>query len=163
MQFLRFDFVGKAFQYQFLRFGPSLFPRTSTGSSETGHLCSQLYRQLVDLSPVTKNDGSTSGAQAQLQNEHVSPPSIQSIQTTVTSIRLGQAVTVEHFQRLLWLMATASNMVPFGQFYMIPLKGRKVVHVLKSCAGTIVSLSWHINCLEILTVFYALRCFLPDL
>ncbi len=38
------------------------------------------------------------------------------------SIRLGQSLTVKQFQRLLGLMATASNVIPFGLLYMRPMQ-----------------------------------------
>ncbi len=47
---------------------------------------------------------------------------IESILSAVKSIRLGQSLTVKPFQRLLGLMAAASNMIPFGLLYMRPLQ-----------------------------------------
>lgn len=41
---------------------------------------------------------------------------------TVTSIKLGQAITVKHFQRVLGLMAAASNVTPFGLLHMRALQ-----------------------------------------
>ncbi len=47
---------------------------------------------------------------------------IESILSAVKSIRLGQSLTVKPFQRLLGLMAAASNMIPFGLLYLRPLQ-----------------------------------------
>ncbi len=52
----------------------------------------------------------------------LSPARIESILSAVERIRLGQSLTVRHFQRLLGLMAAASNVIPFGLFYMRPLQ-----------------------------------------
>ena len=43
---------------------------------------------------------------------------INTILNTMKSIRLGQAITVKHFQRVLGLMAAASTVVPFGLLHM---------------------------------------------
>ncbi len=47
---------------------------------------------------------------------------IESILSAVKRIRQGQSLTVKHFQRLLGLMAAASNVIPFGLLYMRPLQ-----------------------------------------
>ncbi len=52
----------------------------------------------------------------------LSPARIESILSAVKRIRLGQSLTVKQFQRLLGLMAAASNMIPFGLLYMRPLQ-----------------------------------------
>ncbi len=49
---------------------------------------------------------------------HMSPAWIDSILTEVARVREGQSLTVKHFQRLLGLMAAASNVIPLGQLYM---------------------------------------------
>ncbi len=54
--------------------------------------------------------------------ERVSPARIDSILSAVKRIRLGQSLTVKQFQRLLGLMAAASNVIPFGLLYMRPLQ-----------------------------------------
>ncbi len=46
-----------------------------------------------------------------------------SILSAVKRIRLGQSLTVKQFQRLLGLMAAASNVIPFVLLYMIPCSG----------------------------------------
>ncbi len=51
--------------------------------------------------------------QARLSSAH-----IESILSAVKSMRLGQSLTVKQFQRLLGLMAAASNVIPFGLLYM---------------------------------------------
>ncbi len=47
----------------------------------------------------------------------LSPAHIDSILSAVKRIRLGQSLTVKQFQRLLGLMAAASNVIPFGLLY----------------------------------------------
>ncbi|KAI2653807.1 enzymatic polyprotein [Labeo rohita] len=134
------------------------------------------------------------------------------------------SLTVKQFQRLLGLMAAASNVIPFGLLYMRPiqwwLKTRgfsprgnplRMIKVTRRCLraldmwrkpwflsqgpvlrapcrrvtlatdasltgwGAVMNshparglwsghqLTWHINCLEMLAVFLALKHFLPDL
>ncbi len=53
-----------------------------------------------------------------LMQARLSPARIESILSAVKSIRLGQSLTVKHFQRLLGLMAAASNVKPFRLLYM---------------------------------------------
>ncbi len=45
---------------------------------------------------------------------------IESILTAVKRVREGQSLTVKQFQKLLGLMAAASNVIPFGLLYMRP-------------------------------------------
>ncbi len=52
----------------------------------------------------------------------LSPARVGSILSAVKSIRLDQSLTVKHFQRLLGLMAAASNVIPVGLLYMTPLQ-----------------------------------------
>ncbi len=52
----------------------------------------------------------------------LSPARIESILSAVKRIRLGQSLTVRQFQRLLSLMAAASNVIPFGLLHMRPLQ-----------------------------------------
>ncbi len=154
----------------------------------------------------------------------LSPARIESILTAVTRVREGLSLTVKQFQKLLGLMAAASNVIPFGLLYMRPLqwwlktKGfsprgnpLRMIKVTRRCLraldmwrkpwflsqgpvlgapcrretlatdasltgwGAVMSgrparglwsgrhLTWHINCLEMLAVFRALKHFLPDL
>ncbi|KAI2643984.1 enzymatic polyprotein [Labeo rohita] len=154
----------------------------------------------------------------------LSPTRIKSILTAVTRVKEGRSLTVKQFQRLLGLMAAASNLIPFGLLYMRPLqwwlrtKGFSprgnpfcMIKVTRLCLraldmwkkpwflsqgpvlgapcrrvtlatdasltgwGAVMSghsarglwsgchLTWHINCLEMLAVFRALKQFLPDL
>ncbi|KAL0204539.1 hypothetical protein M9458_002557, partial [Cirrhinus mrigala] len=142
----------------------------------------------------------------------LSPARIESILTAVTRVKEGQSLTVKQFQRLLGLMAAASNVVPFGLLYMRPLqwwlrtkgfspRGNpfRMIKVTRRCLraldmwkkpwflsqGPVLGaprnasdgrvshrlgcghdgrhLTWHINCLEMLAVFRALKHFLPDL
>ncbi len=143
----------------------------------------------------------------------LSPARIESILSTVRRVSEGLSLTVKQFQRLLGLMAAASNVIPFGLLYMRPLqwwlksKGfsprrclraldmwrkpwflsqgpvlgapcRRVMLAADASLtgwGAVMSghparglwsghhLTWHINCLEMLPVFRALKHFLPDL
>ncbi|KAL0173333.1 hypothetical protein M9458_033644, partial [Cirrhinus mrigala] len=52
----------------------------------------------------------------------LSPARIESILTAVTRVKEGRSLTVKQFQRLLGLMAAASNVIPFGLLYMRPLQ-----------------------------------------
>ncbi|KAL0153253.1 hypothetical protein M9458_051428, partial [Cirrhinus mrigala] len=154
----------------------------------------------------------------------LSPARIESILTAVTRVKEGRSLTVKQFQRLLGLMAAASNVIPFGLLYMRPpqwwlkTKGfsprgnplhmikvtRRCLHALDMwrkpwflALGPVLGapchrvtlvtdasltgwgvvmdghpahglwsghhLSWHINYLEMLAMFRALKHFLPDL
>ncbi|KAI2660335.1 enzymatic polyprotein [Labeo rohita] len=156
--------------------------------------------------------------------ERLSPARIESILTEVTRVKEGRSLTVKQFQRLLGLMAAASNVIPFGLLYMRPLqwwlrtkgfstRGNpfRMIKVTRRCLrgldmwkkpwflsqgpvlgapchrvtlatdasltgwGAVMSghsarglwsgrhLTWHINCLEMLAVFRALKHFLPNL
>ncbi len=50
------------------------------------------------------------------------PARIESILNAVTRVRGGQSLTVKWFQRLMGLMAAASNVIPLGLLYMRPLQ-----------------------------------------
>ncbi|CAM4515709.1 unnamed protein product [Leuciscus chuanchicus] len=52
----------------------------------------------------------------------LSSPRFDSILAAVKSVKLGQLLTVKQFQRLLDLMAAASNGIPFGLLHMRPLQ-----------------------------------------
>ncbi len=52
----------------------------------------------------------------------MSPARIESILTEVRRVKEGQSLTVKQFQRLLGLMAAASNMIPISLLYMRPLQ-----------------------------------------
>ncbi len=154
----------------------------------------------------------------------LSPARIESILSAVKRIRLGQSLTVRQFQRLLGLMAAASNVIPVGLLHMRPLqwwlrtkgfslRGNpfRMIKVTRRCLRALVMwkkpwflsqgpmlgascrrktlttdasltgwgailegrsgqglwkdhhLSWHINHLEMLAVFLALKNFLADL
>ncbi len=53
---------------------------------------------------------------------HLSPARIKSILSSVERISFGQSLTFRQFQRLLGLMAAASNVIPFGLLHMRPLQ-----------------------------------------
>ncbi|KAJ8009614.1 hypothetical protein DPEC_G00090730 [Dallia pectoralis] len=151
---------------------------------------------------------------------HLSPARVASILAAVEQVRLGQSLTVKQFQRLLGLLAAASNVIPCGLLFMRPLqwwlrtkgfspRGNqfRMITVTRRCLRTLVmwrkpwfltqgpvlgapcrrvtltltgwgaimsgrpaqglwrghQLSWHINWLEMLAVYQALKHFLPDL
>ncbi len=50
----------------------------------------------------------------------LSPAQIESILTAVARVREGRSLTVKQFQKLLGLMAAASNVISFGLLYMRP-------------------------------------------
>lgn len=52
----------------------------------------------------------------------MSPARIESVLAMVSGLKLGQAITVKQFQRLLGLMAAASNIIPLGLLHMRPLQ-----------------------------------------
>ncbi len=52
----------------------------------------------------------------------MSPARIESILTAVARVREGRSLTVKQFQRLLGLMAAASNVIPLGLLYMRSLQ-----------------------------------------
>ncbi len=52
----------------------------------------------------------------------LSPNRIESILAMVSRIKLGHTITLKQFQRLLGLMAAASNVITFGLLYMRPLQ-----------------------------------------
>ncbi|KAL0159594.1 hypothetical protein M9458_043319, partial [Cirrhinus mrigala] len=52
----------------------------------------------------------------------LSPARIESILAAVMRVKEGRSLTVKQFQRLLGLMAAASNVIPFGLLYMRPLQ-----------------------------------------
>ncbi len=158
-----------------------------------------------------------------MMQARMSPARIDSIFTSVKRVREGRSLTVKQFQKLLGLMAAASNVIPFGLLYMKPLqwwlktKGfsprgnpLRMIKVMRRSLraldmwrkawflsqgpvlgapcrcltlmmdtsltgwGAVMSgyparglwnghhLMWHINYLELLAVFRALKHFLPE-
>ncbi len=123
----------------------------SDSSANLGHLHIELYWLLVDISSI-RADGSSSrchpcpyecaGVKAEktvlspaqrtiylgvvwdstMMQAHLSPAHIKLILAAMKKVRLSQSLTVKQFQRLLGLMAAASNMIPFGLLYMRPLQ-----------------------------------------
>ncbi|KAK9959588.1 hypothetical protein ABG768_009702 [Culter alburnus] len=49
---------------------------------------------------------------------HLSPARVSSILAAVKGVKLGQSLTVKQFQKLLGLMAAASNVIPFGLLHI---------------------------------------------
>ena len=52
----------------------------------------------------------------------LSPACVESILNTLKEIKLGQKVTVHHFQKSLGLMAAASTVIPLGLLHMRAFK-----------------------------------------
>lgn len=52
----------------------------------------------------------------------LSPTRIESIRAAAKRVRLGQAITVKQFQKLLGLLAAASNIIPLGLLHMRSLQ-----------------------------------------
>ncbi len=203
-------------------------------SGSTSRCCSRSYESVgVKTEPqekcafsITENhlSGGGVGFDHDAGTYCMSPARIESILTTVRRVKEGQSLTVKQFQRLLGLMAAASNVIPIGLLYMRPLqwwlktKGfsprgnpLRMIKVTRRCLraldmwrqpwflsqgpvlgapcrrvtlatdasltgwGAVMSghparglwrghhLAWHINRLEMLAVFQALKYFLPDL
>ncbi len=57
-----------------------------------------------------------------MMQPQLSPARIESILTAVARVREFRSLTVKQFQKLLGLMAAASNMIPFGLMCMRPLQ-----------------------------------------
>ncbi len=74
------------------------------------------------LSPLQRNTFLGVACESTSMQACLSLTRIESILSAVKSIRLGQSLTVKHFQRPLGLMAAASNVIPFGLLYMRPLQ-----------------------------------------
>ncbi len=52
----------------------------------------------------------------------MTPARFESILIAVARVKAGRSLTVKQFQRLLGLMAAASNVIPTGLLYMRPLQ-----------------------------------------
>ncbi len=148
-KFLRFAFRGKAYQYRVLPFGLALSPRTFMKCVDAALAPlrlqdirildyidnwlilaqSEILAHMKDLGlrlnakesvlhPVQRTtylwDSTTMQAR-------LSPARIESILMTVARVREGQSLTVKLFQKLLGLMAAASNVITFGLLHMRPL------------------------------------------
>ncbi|KAL0187573.1 hypothetical protein M9458_014672, partial [Cirrhinus mrigala] len=253
-KFLRFAFRGEAYQYRVLPFGLALSPRTFLKCvdaalaplrlrgirilsciddwlilAQSEHMTLNIEIAGVEteakksvLSPLQRT--TYLGVVWDSMQARFSPARIESILTAVTRVKEGRSLTVKQFQRLLGLMAAASNVVPFGLLCMRPLqwwlrtkgfspRGNpfRMIKVTRRCLraldmwkkpwflfqgpvlgapchrvtvamdasltgwGAVMNghparglwsgrhLTWHINCLEMLAVFRALKHFLPDL
>jgi len=80
----------------------------------------------------------------------LSPARIESIFSAVCRVRLGQAVTVKQFQKLVELMAAVSNVIPFELLYIRPLQWLKakgfsqrgnlfcMIKVMRGCLSSLV-------------------------
>ena len=189
-----------------------------------GELGLRLNAKKSVLSPVQRTTYLGVVWDSTAMQARLSPARIESILISVERVKEGQSLTVKQFQRLLGLMAAASNVIPFGLLYMRPLqwwlktKGfsprgnpLRTIKVTRRCLraldmwkkpwflnqgpvlgapgrrvtlatdasltgwGAVMSghparglwsgrhLTWHINCLEMLAVYRALKHFLPDL
>ncbi len=79
-------------------------------------------RQESVLSPVQRTTYLGVVVEFDMMQARMSPARIESIFTSVKRVREGQSLTVKQFQRLLGLMAAASNVIPVGLLYMRPLQ-----------------------------------------
>ncbi|XDV16809.1 hypothetical protein PO909_016345 [Leuciscus waleckii] len=61
-----------------------------------------------------------------IMQARLSPARISAILTAVKGVKLSQSLTVKQFQRLLGLMAAASNVITFGLLYMRPLQWLRI-------------------------------------
>ncbi len=149
-KFLRFAFGSEAYQYRILPFGLSLSPRTFTKCVDVALALLRLQcirilnyiddwlilaqsKQLVArhrdavlthikelLSPVQRTTYLGVVWDSTMMQAHLSPVHIDAILTAVRRVRV--TLTVKQFQRLLDLMAAASNVIPFGLLYLRPLQ-----------------------------------------
>ncbi|KAL0151218.1 hypothetical protein M9458_053409, partial [Cirrhinus mrigala] len=148
-KFLRFAFRGEAYQYRALPFGLAFSPRTFTKAygGSTLRCCPrsdervgvETEHQEESAVSITENHLSRRGVGFNHDAGMLSTAQIESILTAVMRVKEGQSLTVKQFQRLLGLMAAASNVIPFGLLYTPTVSG---------C-----HLTWHIYCLEMLAVF----------
>ncbi len=74
------------------------------------------------LSPVQRTTYLGVVWHSTMMQAQLSPARIEAILTAVRGVREGQSLTVKQFQKLLGLMAAASNVIPFGLLYMRPLQ-----------------------------------------
>ncbi|KAL0196189.1 hypothetical protein M9458_009761, partial [Cirrhinus mrigala] len=252
-KFLRFAFRGEAYQYRVLPFGLALSPRTFTkcvdaalaplrlqGIRILNYIDDWLILAQSEMVAVRHRDVVLAhmkelGLRLNAKKSVLSPlqrttylgvvwDSITSVSCSDRRVKEGRSLTVKQFQRLLGLMAAASNVIPFGLLYMRPLqwwlktrgfspRGNplRMIKVTRRCLraldmwrrpwflsqgpvlgapcrrvtlatdasltgwGAVMNghparglwsghqLTWHINCLEMLAVFQALKHFLPDL
>ncbi len=163
----------------------------SGSSATSGHPHTELHRRLVDTSSIRADSGLASfsshervGVKTKHQEKcafsitedhlsggvvwdstmmqaQLSPAWIELILTAVARFIECQSLTVKCFQKLLGLMAAASNVIHFGLLYTRPLQWwlKSKGFSQRYCRH----LMWHINCLKILENIRALKHFLPDL
>ncbi len=91
-------------------------------SSLTWNSWVETKRQESVLSPVQRTTYLGVVWNSTTMQAWMSPARIESILTSVKRVREGQSLTVKQFQRLLGLMAAASNVIPFGLLYMRTLQ-----------------------------------------
>ncbi|KAI2645069.1 hypothetical protein H4Q32_028444 [Labeo rohita] len=116
-----------------------------------------------------------------MMQAHLSPARIESILTAVTRVKEGRSLTVKQFQRLLgpngtcvqcdtfWpavhetptVVAQDQGVLPEGETRHGFRSSLSLCNASDGCVSH--HLTWHINCLEMLAVFQALKHFLPDL
>ncbi len=151
-KFLRFAFGGKAYQYRVLQFGLALSPRTFTKCIDAalvplqgirimnyiGDWLAVRHRDVIlahiknlglrpnakksVLSPLQRSTFLGVIWDSTSMQARLSPARIESILSAVKRIILGQPLTLRQFQRLLGLMAAASNVIPVGLLHMRPLQ-----------------------------------------
>ncbi|KAL0194819.1 hypothetical protein M9458_008391, partial [Cirrhinus mrigala] len=142
-KFLRFAFRGEAYQYRVLPFGLALSPRTFMKCVDAALAPLRLQgirilnyiddwlilaqSEMVAVRHETERQEKTTYLgvvwDSTTMQARLSPARIESILTAVKRVKEGRSLTVKQFQRLLGLMAAASNVIPFGLLYMRPLQG----------------------------------------
>ncbi len=113
-KFLRFAFGGRAYQHWVLPFCLPLSPRTFTKCVDAAlePLCLQgiCIMNYIDDWLILAQSHQAAVRHRDVMLAHMKVLGLQ--------LRLGQSLTVKQFQRLLGLMAAASNVIAFGLLYM---------------------------------------------
>ncbi|KAL0150533.1 hypothetical protein M9458_054126, partial [Cirrhinus mrigala] len=117
---------GEAYQYRVLPFGLALSPCTFTKCVDAA-LAPLIWRfniEIVGVETERQEETTYPGMvwDSTMMQARLSPARIKSILTAVTRVKEGRSLTVKQFQRLLGLMAAASNVISFGLLYMRPLQ-----------------------------------------
>ncbi|KAL0148452.1 hypothetical protein M9458_056262, partial [Cirrhinus mrigala] len=179
-KFLRFAFRGEAYQYRVLPFGLALSPHTfhkvcgccSGSAAIPGHPHTQLHRRMVDSGSIGAHGGSTSrccsrsferaGVETERQEEcavsitenHLSRRGVGLDHDAGTFLTCSDQGPVLGAPCHRVTLATDASLTGWGAV----MSGHPARGLWSSR-----HLTWHINCLEMLAMFRALKHFLPDL
>ncbi|KAL0162812.1 hypothetical protein M9458_042208, partial [Cirrhinus mrigala] len=131
-KFLRFAFGGEAYQHRVLPFGLGLSPRTFTKCVDAALAPLQLQgirilNYIDDWLILSQTEQMTElGLRLNAKKSVLSPLQrttyLGVVWDSTTRVCQDRPVTVKQFQKLLALMAAASNVIPFGLLYMRPLQ-----------------------------------------